>query len=256
MKHSIAVVCLLALAALSTVTAAAQNSEVKEKAPLYSYVGNWAIPRAQWADMEKNNAADQKILDKALASGTIVGYGNDTILVHEADGATHDDWWSATSIAGVLNVLEQFYQSGNTTGPVLSSATKHWDNIWVSTYYNWHPGTYKNVYTHVGSYNLKADAPPDATDTLSKTILVPFFEKLLASGALHEYEIDTQYVHTNNPNMFVIVYIAASADALDKVDSGLRDALKSNPLISPAFGSMVDFSAHRDDLARTNATYK
>jgi len=255
-KHLVAVVCLLALSTLSAMTAIAQNSEVKEKPPMYSYVGNWSIPRAQWAEMEKNTAADQKILDKALASGTIVGYGSDTILVHEADGPTHDDWWSAMSIAGILNVLEQFYQSGGSTAPVLGNATKHWDNIWVSTYYNWDPGAYKNVYTHVGSYKLKADAPSDAMDTLSKTVLVPFFEKLLANGAIHEYEVDSQYIHKDNPNMFVLVYIAANADALDKVDSALRDALKSNQLISPAFGSMVDFSAHRDDLSRTNATYK
>jgi len=31
------------------------------------YIGFWNIPRAQWADMEKNIAVDQKILDKALA---------------------------------------------------------------------------------------------------------------------------------------------------------------------------------------------
>jgi hypothetical protein len=32
--------------------------------------------------------------------------------------------------------------------------------------------------------------------------------------------------------------------------------MKSNPLGGPAFGSMVDFSVHRDYLARSNATYK
>lgn len=192
-------------------------------------------------------------LFSCASSTPIVGYGSDTLLVHEADGPTHDDWCSAMSIAGVLNVLEQFYQGGGTTVPVLGSATKHWDNIWVSTYYNWHPGVYKNVYTHVGSYKLKADAPSDAMDTLCKSVLAPFFEKLMASGVIHEDEIDTQYIHKDNPNMFALVYIAANADALDKVDSALRDTLKSNKLMAPTFDSMVDFS---DDLSRTNATYK
>ena len=32
--------------------------------------------------MDKTNAADQKILDKAVADGTIVGYGSDLTLVH------------------------------------------------------------------------------------------------------------------------------------------------------------------------------
>jgi hypothetical protein len=36
---------------------------------------------------------------KALADGTIVGYGNDEDLVHQAYGETHDNWWSAMSMA-------------------------------------------------------------------------------------------------------------------------------------------------------------
>jgi len=39
---------------------------------MYSYVGFWNIPRAQWAEMDKNTALDQKVLDKALADGAIV----------------------------------------------------------------------------------------------------------------------------------------------------------------------------------------
>ena len=107
---------------------------------MYSYVGNWNIPRAQWAEMEKANAADQNVLGKAVADGTIVGFGHDMNLVHQPDGETHDEWWSAMSMAGVLKVLDQFYKSGSSTSPVLASATKHWDNIYVSRYYNWHSG--------------------------------------------------------------------------------------------------------------------
>jgi len=79
---------------------------------------------------------------------------------------------------------------------------------------------------------------------------------LLADGTIHEYEVDTQALHSNAPGTFAIVYITANAEGLDKVDAALTDSLKSNPLIGPAFGSMVDFTAHRDSLARTTATYK
>ena len=51
-------------------------------------------------------------------------------------------------------------------------------------------------------------------------------------------------------------YIAANAEGLDKVNAALTQSLKANPLGSPAVGSMVDFSALRDMLERTNATYK
>jgi hypothetical protein len=93
-------------------------------------------------------------------------------------------------------------------------------------------------------------------ETISKSFLVPFFEKLLADGTLHEYEVDTQAIHTESPSMFYLFYIASSAEALDKVNAALDKALKGNPLTGPAFASLVDFSGHRDDLAHTNATYK
>ena len=255
MWRMVAGVCAFAIVAFWAAPARAQEG-TKEKPPMYSYVGNWNIPRAQWGDMEKNTAADQAVLAKALADGTIVGYGDDTSLVHQPDGPTHDQWWSAMSMAGVLNVLGQFYKSGSAAAPVLASATKHWDNIFVSRYYNWHPGPHKGAYTRVASYKLKAEAPADAIDTLSKNLFVPFLEKLLASGAILEYEIDTQAIHTESPQMFWIVFIAPNAEALDRYNAAFVDVQKANPLGGPAFSSMVNFTGHRDELVWTNATYK
>lgn len=245
-----------ALAAIVWSAPVAAQTEVKEKPAMYSYVSNWAIPRAQWGEMEKANAAEEKILQKALADGTIVGYGSDVNLIHSPDAETHDDWWSATSMAGVLKVLEQFYQAGTPTAPVLVTATKHFDNLWVSRYYNWHSGAWKNIYTHVGVYKLKADAPDDAVASLAKNLVVPLLEKLLADGTIHEYEIDEQAIHSDAPGMFSIVYLAANADALDKVNAAVRDAIKANPLGGSAFGAVTETNAHRDELLRTAATYK
>ena len=248
--------CALAIGAISIVPARAQTPEVKEKPPMYTYVSFWALPRAQWAEMEKANEADQKILEKALGSGAIVGYGEDVNLVHQSDGDTHDDWWSAMSMAGLLNVLDQFYKSGTATSPVLASATKHWDGIFVSRYYNWHPGSWKGAYTHGSSYKLKSDAPDDAVEKLSKSLIAPLLEKLLANGTIFEYEVDTEAIHTEAPGTFWIFYISANAEGIDKTSAAVRDMLKTNPMAGPAFDSMTDFSAHRDYLARTSATYK
>jgi hypothetical protein len=232
---------VLTMAAISAAPVRAQSTDVKEKPPMYSYVGNWNIPRGQWADMEKANAGDQPILQKALTDGTLVGYGNDQTLVHQPEGSTHDEWWSATTMAGLLKVLEEFYKNGSSTSPVLASATKHWDHIFVSRHYNWHSGSWKDVYTHASSYKLKPHAPDDAIETLSKNLFVPLLEKLLADGAIHEYEIDTEAIH---------------AEGLDKASAAVREAMRTNPLGGEAFTSMVDFSAHRDDLLRTTAVYK
>jgi hypothetical protein len=252
----IAGLCLLAMSAVWASPASAQTSDAKEKVPMYTYVGFWNIPRAQWGEMAKADAADQKILEKAIANGTLVGYGSDVNLVHQPDTNTHDEWWSATSMAGLLNVLDQFYKSGSTTQGVLTTATKHWDSIFVSRHYNYHAGSWKDVYTQGASYKLKSSAPDDAIETLSKSLIVPLLEKMLADGTIHEYEIDTEAEHTQAPGTFWIFYIAANAEGIDKVNAAIRESLKVNALGGPAFGSMVDFTEHRDFLARTTATYK
>jgi hypothetical protein len=247
---------VLALGISATALRAQSTPEVKEKPPMYTYASIWTIPRAQWGEMEKSNAADNDTMAKSLASGGIVAYGHDTSLVHTPDGPTHDEFWSSMSMAGLLSLLEQFYKNGSAVSPVLAAATKHYDVILVSRYYNWTSGSCKGCYTHGGFYKLKADAPNDAVETLSKSLFVPLFEKLLAEGTIKEYEIDTQAIHTNAPGSFSIFYITPTAEGLDKVNDAIRDAGKNNPLISPALGSMLDSTGHRDELTRTDATYK
>jgi hypothetical protein len=250
-------VCIAAaLFALCAVPSRAQNSEVKEKPAMYSYIADWQIPRAHWADMDKANAADKAILDKALADGTIVGYGDDENLVHEADGETHDNWWSAMSMGGLIKVLDMFYASPNITSGALASATKHWDLIMVSRYYNWKPGSYKGAYTDVGQYKLKADAPDDAVESLSKNLVVPLLEKMLSDGTILEYEIDTQAIHTEEPGYFWIVYVSPTPEGLDKVQSAVSDASKAQPLALSGFGSMIESSGHRDELIKGDGVFK
>jgi len=249
-------VCVFALSMVWAVPSGAQASEVKEKPAMYSYIANWQIPRAQWADMAKANAGDKAILDKALADGTIVGYGNDEAAVHQVDGITHDDWWSSMSLAGLIKVLDQLSAAGNTTSSVLASATKHSDAIMESHYYNWRAGAYKSAYAHVSYYKPKPDAPNDAVELVSKNLVVPLLEKLLAGGSILEYEVDTEAIHTSDPSGFWIVYVATSPEGLDAVNSGIRDALKAQPFGGPAFGSMTDGAAHRDELLRGEGVYK
>jgi len=248
--------CVLAMAAIPTAPARAQMAEVKEKPPMYSYVATWSIPRARWPEMEKAAAADQKVLDKAMASGTLIGYGDDTNLIHSPEGPTHANWWSATSMAGALNVLDEIYKAGNGATPVLGSATKHADAMLVSRFYNAHAGSWKGAYSHGSSYKLKPDAPDDAVEMLSKSAMVPLLEKLLADGAIVQYEIDVEAIHSEAPGTFWVWYVSPTAEGIDKVNAALRESLRKNPLTGPAFGSMVDYTAHRDYLSRTNATFK
>lgn len=223
---------------------------------MYTYVAYWQIPRAQWADFAKQNASEEKMMEKALPDGTIVGFGSDQNLIHQPDAPTHDTWFSSMSMAGLMNMLDQIYKTGIPTSVVDIAATKHFDQIFVSHFYNWHSGSWKGVYTQAAMYKLKPDAPDNAIETLSKNLFVPLMEKLLVDGAIHEYEIDSEAIHTDAPGIFWVEYIAANSEGLDKVSATLREAQKTSPLNGPAFASMVDFKEHRDYLSRTDATYK
>lgn len=245
---------LLAIAA-TAVPGMAQN-EVKEKSPIYVYVSQWDIPRAQWSAMDKADADDLGTYQKGMADGAIIAFGNDINLVHQPDQPTHDEWWVANSMAGLLNLLDQFYKSGSPSTPVLESATKHWDGIYVSRYYNWKPGTYKGVYSQTSTYKLKPTADSDAVDSLSKNLFGMVMEKMLAQGAIVEYDIDTEAIHTDPAGTIFVNYIAANADGLDKVRQAVTQSTKTNPMIGPAINDMVDYQAHRDYLSRTNATLK
>jgi hypothetical protein len=251
-----AAVCVMALFALGAACPRAQAQEVKAKAPLYSYISNWQIPRARWNDMATSNSADKPVLDKAMADGSLVGYGDDVNLVHSVEGATQDEWWSSMSMAGLMKVLNQFYANGSAEAPVLQSATKHWDNILVSRYYNWQSGHYAGAYVRVAAYTVKADAPDDAIETISSQVVAPLLEKLVADGTLREYEIDTEAITTQSPGTFWIVWVAATPEGLDTVNAAIQSTLKANPLQGPAFGSMVDFAQHRDQLLQGEGVYK
>jgi hypothetical protein len=249
-------IATLAVLGATATLAGAQTEEVKEKPRLYTYESQWTFPRAHWGDVAKDNAQSDKVLAAAVANGSVVGYGNDEYLVHTADGFTHDNWWQSMSMAGLMSVLETFYKSPTTTSPLLVSATKHADQVLVSRYYNWKSGSWKNAYGHSSLYKFKSDAPNNALNTLSRTTFVPLLEKLLANGAIVEYEIDEEAIHTDSQDRFWIYYIAPDAAGLDKVNDAISEAVKGNPLIGPAIGSMLDSTAHRDSLLLGTVTYK
>ena len=246
---------LTALGAFTAPAGAQSADETKEKPPLYTYEASWAFPRARWAEVAKDNATSQKVLASALADGTLVGYGDDENLVHSADGYTHDNWWQAHSMAGLMKVLDALAKTGPPSAVLLSS-TKHRDQVLISRFYNWKPGSWKGAFGHASTYKLKPDAPNDAVQMLSKSIFVPFLEKLLADGTITEYEIDVETIHTDSPDQFVIYYMTPTAEGLDKVNAAIRAGGKENPLIGPALGSMIDYTPHRDELVEGSATYK
>src|SRR5580704_1842151 len=164
-------VAVLSMFAMSAVPSRAQATEVKEKPPMYTYVSDWQFPRERWGDVARINGVDNTIFQAAIADGTLLGAGYDVNQVHTVDGESHDTWWSSTSLAGLLKVLDKLRALPPADTPITLNPTKHWDLVLQSRYYNWKPGAYTGAYTNVMMYQLKADAPDDAISILSKTVV-------------------------------------------------------------------------------------
>jgi len=239
----------LAATAFSVSPASAQSAGA-EKPPLYTYVSEWAVPRGMWAEYQKMEASGNDNLNKLVADGTLVSFGDYTILNHQEGQSTHGSWFQANSIANLLKVLEGVRTAPDATSPVLG-ASKHWDYIMESHDYNSHSGTFKNGYLRVGHWKYKAGAS-DPDGKIMKAVVVAMLEKLLADGALHLYQIDEENIHSSDPNAFYMAIITNGAEGLDKLSAALSEAEKKNPAGMAAFGSLIDDQGHRDSLAHVD----
>jgi hypothetical protein len=239
----------LVLSAVGAAPVNAQTTKLKDKPPMYSYIAVWNIPRAQWAARENQAAAARKILDRAISAGTIVAYGFD-------ENPLHDTFWLSMSKAGLQSVRDEFQKAGIAVVPSSSGAAPPPVSILVSRFYNWRAITCKNAYVHVGIYKIKPDAPSDAADTLSKNFFAPPLEKMLAEGAIFEWETDTYEDPKAAPGTFLIAYLSTTQEGLNKANDAVQKTLKSPPLKGPAFESLVDVKASRDVVVRSYAVYK
>jgi hypothetical protein len=241
--------CALTLAPQCANRAMAQSPSA-EKPVLYTYVSEWAVPRAMWGDYLKSEAEDTELLKKGVADGTIVSFASFTVLNHQEGSPTHGTWFSATSMANILKFLETLRNTpGATSAPF--AAAKHWDYIVQSRNYSSHSGTFTNGYLRVGNWKAKAGSS-DPDGKIMKATMVALCEKLMADGALHGYEIDEETVHSEDPGTIFVVLILNGGEGLDKFNSVLDESQKNNPAGWAGFGGTIDPAGHRDTLAKIN----
>jgi hypothetical protein len=239
--------CVLTIAPLCANRALAQ-SQSAEKPVLYTYVSEWAVPRAMWGDYLKSEAEDTDMLKKAVADGTLVSFGSFAVLNHQEGAPTHGTWFSAGSLTNILKFLEVLRNApGATSAPF--AAAKHWDYLLQSRNYASHSGTFTNAYLRVGTWHSKAGSS-DPDGKIMKATMVALCEKLLADGALHGYQIDQETVHSGDPGTIFVALITNGAEGLDKFNTVLEETEKANPAGWAGFGGTVDPAGHRDTLAR------
>jgi len=118
----------LFLVLLMILSAPAAFSQKEQPRRLYTYVSQFQVPRAQWAQFaEETEKIADPVFERLMADGTIVSWGDFEAVVHTPDGMTHGSWWQATSFAGILRVLDELLKAGPRPGQIAS--TKHEDAL-------------------------------------------------------------------------------------------------------------------------------
>ena len=236
------------LALTTGVALKAQNADAG-KPPVYTYISQWAVPRAQWAEIVKVDDQERSLMDKLVADGTLTGYGAFTNLIHQEGEPTHGTWFSARSEGNLLKALEAVYASpGMTTAPV-EGASKHWDYILVGRIYNQRPGKSEGGYLAGDQWDVKP-GEMRAYNDLMKSALVPVCERLLADGIVTSYGMDTEDFHTQKLGRVTFYFTTPDASAFDKASKAFDEAFDKSPALGSALQSMVDRQGHRDFLDR------
>jgi hypothetical protein len=236
---------LLIVSAVMLVPAAL--SQMEPTPIVYTYVSQFQIPRANWAQYsEDTEKTFVPVAEKLMADGAIIGWSTFETIVHTPEGYTHGAAWSSNTLAGLMKVLDEVRKSGQRPGQI--AATKHEDYLMQSSMYRGGSGT--EAYLRVVCQMAKADKPGDYAAALKK-YLVPTFDEQVKKGAATSYGLDEQYVNNTAPSTRCLVITYPNADGMDKwatavnATLGKMSAADRNAL----FGSTVADS-RRDVMAR------
>jgi hypothetical protein len=237
----------LLVVVLAVVVVPAAISQMEPTPRVYTYVGQFQVPRANWTqyseDIEKTFVP---VAEKMLANGTIASWSTFEQVIHTPDGYTHGSAWSSNSLAGLMKVLDEVRKNGPRPGQI--AATKHEDLLMQTTMY--HAGSGTPAYLRVVCSNAKADKPEGYTATLKK-LLVPTFEDQLKKGVATYYGVDEQYVNTAAPSTRCVVITYPNADGMDKWATAINTTMsKWSPADRAEFFGSTMPDSRRDIMAR------
>ena len=237
----------LVVVVLAVMVVPAGISQTEPAPRVYTYVSQFQIPRANWAQYaEDNEKTFVPVVEKSLADGSIASWSTFEQVVHTPDGYTHGAAWSSNSIAGLMKVLDEVRKNGPRPGQI--AATKHEDYLMQSTMY--HAGSGTETYLRVICSMAKADKPEGYTAMLKK-FLVPTFEEQLKKGAATYYGVDEQYVNTSAPSTRCLVITYPNADGIDKWATAINATMgKWSPAERAEFAGATVPDSRRDILTR------
>ncbi|SRR6266567_3717856 len=240
---SLASTVMLGLASLPAPAAAQDQS-------YYTYVSFWAVPRSEWAAFEKQEEASNSTLQKLVADGTIVAWGDEAARVHEEDGYTHADWFTATSRANLLKALE--VQWAGATNAAFVATTKHRDVFLQTLAHGGKTASGATGYIRVTDWKAKPGAESALEGYVMKTVK-PRLDAAVANGTILMYNFDKEDIHSDAPGGYNLAIVFPNGEAIDKFFADLMAAGKEDPTVGQVLDGLTVAKEHRDGLGRVTA---
>lgn len=220
--------------------------------PTYTFVAEWNVPRAQWAEFtsfwEKNA---KPVLDRHIADGTLIEWGTTAAAVHTDEGPTHGAWWSAATIAGTQRVLAELLKIP--PSPAKAGA-RHRDYLLRSLVYRMRPGAASSGFLYLSYTQVQPGKGGQWRERWDKH-MKPTYERLLADGTIAGYGIDVEHVHTGSAGGRYSWVFVPNAEGLDKLEAAFEaDRRSLTPEagrgVAAAFAEVTVADSHRDRLER------
>lgn len=198
-------------------------SQMEQKQTVYTFVSQFQVPRANWAQFaEDAEKTTNPIFERLLADGTIVGWSNFEAIVHTADGMTHGSAWQSTSLAGITRVLDELRKSGPRPGQLAS--TKHEDLLLRTEVLHASSVAAGTGYLRVVCTVAQPGKGDDYVAAVKK-YLGPTFEEQFKKGVATFYGFDQQYVNTQAPSLRCAVITYPNAESMDKWATAIDSTL-------------------------------
>ena len=243
---------VLAVLCLGLFVPAAATAQQSEPA-VFTFVAEWAVPRAQWdefiANWEKNT---KPVLERNTANGTLLSWGVSATVVHTPDYPTHSVWWQGTSNAAIERVREELIKQP--PSPAIVAATRHRDLLLRSIAHKAKAVAPSSGYLYVSTYLVKPGEGQKWRELWDK-YNKPLMDDQLAKGNISYYVIQVEDVHTENPNTRWVVSIYPNAEAMDRLDAAFdavdqKRSAEERRAIGAAFAEVLAPGTHRDFFAR------
>ncbi|MGH9731730.1 MAG: hypothetical protein ACRD4A_08515, partial [Candidatus Acidiferrales bacterium] len=202
----------------------------------YTYVSEWAVPRAQWAAFAKQDESSVAQMKKDVADGLLVAWGNEVTRVHTSDGFTHAEWFTATSRENLLKVLEE--QWTGATNPSYVAATKHADLFLHTIAHGGKADASGTGYLRVASYQAKPGADAALQGLLMGKVKA-FIESEVSKGNITLYNIDVEDVHTDMPGGYDLAMLFPDGAAMDRFYADFDAIGKSDSTVGVAFDGLT-----------------